>query len=170
MWARIPHNSRAWRRIEGSAGTEKLDAVADRGYFNGEEILVCEQAGITVTLPKPLRSGAKAQGRFGKQDFVYLPKEDAYRCPAGEKLKYYFTAKENGQTLRRYWTNACRTCAIKDQCTTDSSAASRDGSMRRSSKRCRGGSMRTRTPCVSGARRSSIPSARSRCGWARRTS
>ena len=68
--------------------TEKLDAVADRGYFNGEEILACEQAGITVTLPKPMTSGAKSEGRFGKQDFVYLPEEDVYRCPAGEKLKY----------------------------------------------------------------------------------
>ena len=98
--------------------TDKLEVVADRGYFNGEEILACEQAGITVTLPKPLRSGAKAQGRFGKQDFVYLTEQDVYRCPAGEHLKYYFTATEHGQQLRRYWTNACRTCAIKDQCTT----------------------------------------------------
>ena len=61
---------------------------------------------------------AKADGRFGKQDFVYLAAEDVYRCPAGAKLKYYFTAEENGQQMRRYWTNACRTCPIKAQCTT----------------------------------------------------
>ena len=97
---------------------DKLEAVADRGYFKGEEILACEEAGITVTLPKPQTSGAKAEGRFGKQDFVYLPAEDIYRCPAGEKLRYFFTAEENGQQLRRYWTNACRTCPIKAQCTT----------------------------------------------------
>ena len=98
--------------------TDKLEVVADRGYFNGEEILACQQADITVTLPKPLRSGAKSQGRFGEQDFVYLPEQDVYRCPAGERLKYSFTAVEHGQQLRRYWTNACRTCAIKEQCTT----------------------------------------------------
>ena len=98
--------------------TEKLDAVADRGYFNGEEILACEQAGITVTLPKPMTSGAKSEGRFGKQDFVYLADEDVYRCPAGEKLTYRFTAEERGQKLRRYWADACRTCSIKAQCTT----------------------------------------------------
>jgi Transposase DDE domain len=63
---------------------EKLDAVADRGYFNGEEIKACTDAGVTVTLPKPMTSGAKAEGRFGKQDFVYLAEEDVYRCPAGE--------------------------------------------------------------------------------------
>jgi transposase len=97
---------------------DKLEVVADRGYFNGEELLACEQADIEVTLPKPLRSGAKARGRFGKQDFVYLAEEDVYRCPAGEHLKYYFTAMENGLAMRRYWTNACRKCAIKDQCTT----------------------------------------------------
>ena len=64
-----------------------------------------------MTLPKPMTSGAKSEGRFGKQDFVYLADEDVYRCPAGEHLKYYFTAVEHGQQLRRYWTNACRTCA-----------------------------------------------------------
>ena len=97
---------------------ETLEAVADRGYFNGEEILSCEQAGITVTLPKPMTSGAKSEGRFGKQDFVYLPDEDVYCCPAGETLKFHYANEEHGQKMRRYWTNACKTCAIKDQCTT----------------------------------------------------
>jgi transposase len=98
--------------------TETLDAVADRGYYGGVEILACERAGISVTLPKPMTSGAKAAGRFSKQDFIYKPEEDVYRCPAGETLKYYFTNVEHGMTLRRYWTNACQTCAIKSQCTT----------------------------------------------------
>ncbi len=97
---------------------DELDAVADRGYFKGEEILACDQADITVTLPKPMTSGSKARGRFGKQDFVYLPDENVYRCPAGEKLKYYYTNVEKGQTLHRYWTNACRACPIKSSCTT----------------------------------------------------
>jgi hypothetical protein len=56
-----------------------------------------------------MTSGAKADGRFGKQDFVYLPTEDVYRCPAGEKLTYRFTNEENGRTLRHYWTTACPT-------------------------------------------------------------
>ena len=99
-------------------GVDKLEAVADRGYFSGEEILACDKAGITVTLPKPMTSGAKSEGRFGKQDFVYLSDDDVYRCPAGEKLTYRFTNEENGQKLRRYWTNACSRCALKDRCTT----------------------------------------------------
>jgi hypothetical protein len=99
-------------------GVETLEAVADRGYFNGVEIKACDDAGITVTLPKPMTSGAKSAGRFGKQDFVYKPEEDVYLCPAGEKLIYRFTAEEHGQKLRRYWTDACHTCPIKAQCTT----------------------------------------------------
>jgi hypothetical protein len=99
-------------------GADHLDAVADRGYFNSPEILACEQADITVTLPKPMTSGAKADGRFGKQDFVYLPTEDMYRCPAGEMLTYRYTNEEDGKTLRRYWTTACPRCPLKSQCTT----------------------------------------------------
>jgi transposase len=97
---------------------EELEAVADRGYWDSEEILACDQAGITVTLPKPMTSSAKSKGRFGKQDFVYLPDEDAYRCPAGEKLKYSYSNVERGLTLRRYWTTACHTCPLKSRCTT----------------------------------------------------
>jgi Transposase DDE domain len=95
-----------------------LDVVADRGYFNGAEILACEQASITVTLPKPMTSNSKAEGRFGKQDFRYVADEDAYICPAGEKLAYHYTNEEHGMVLRRYWTNACQNCAIKRSCTT----------------------------------------------------
>jgi hypothetical protein len=73
---------------------ESLEADADRGYFKGEEILACEEARITVTLPKPQTSGAKSEGRFGKQDFRYVAEEDVYICPAGEKLAYHFTNEE----------------------------------------------------------------------------
>ena len=72
------------REAKAVLHVDKLAAVADRGYFNGEEILACEQAGICVTLPKPMTSGAKLEGRFGKQDFIYLPDEDVYLCPAGQ--------------------------------------------------------------------------------------
>ena len=97
---------------------QELAAVADRGYFNSPEILECAEAGITVTLPKPMTSGAKSQGRFGKQDFVYMPEKDVYRCPAGEHLTYRFTAEEQGKSMRRYWTTACPKCPLQSRCTT----------------------------------------------------
>ncbi len=106
------------KQAKATLEVEHLDAVADRGYFDSEEILACENAGITVTLPKPMTSNSKAEGRFGKQDFRYVAEEDVYVCPAGERLAYHFTNEENGLVLRRYWTNVCRACAIKQQCTT----------------------------------------------------
>ncbi len=105
------------KQAKAALEVDKLDVVADRGYFDSEEILACDEADITVTLPKPLTSGAKAQGRFGKQDFRYVAEEDVYICPAGERLSYRYTREEGGLALRRYWTNVCAGCAIKDQCT-----------------------------------------------------
>lgn len=106
------------KQAKGIFGTDTLDVVADRGYFNSIEILKCEEAGITVTLPRTQTSSGKLRGRFVKPDFVYVAADDVYRCPAGERLTYRYTNEEKGLTLRRYWTNVCQTCSIKDQCTT----------------------------------------------------
>ena len=106
------------KQAKAALEVERLEVVADRGYFDSEEILACENADITVTLPKPQTSGAKAQGRFGKQDFRYVTEEDVYICPAGERLTYRYTNEEKGLVLRRYWTSACQGCAIKHLCTT----------------------------------------------------
>jgi len=105
------------KAAKATLGVEKLDAVADRGYFNGEEILACKEAGITVTLPKPMTSNSKAEGRFGKQDFRYVAEEDVYVCPAGQRLAYSYTSEDKGLVVHRYATKACRHCAIKHNCT-----------------------------------------------------
>jgi transposase len=105
-------------KAKAAMGVEHLDVLADRGYFSGEEIRTCEAMGITPYVPKPLTSTAKADGRFGKQDFAYVPEQDAYRCPAGSMLPYHMTTVEKGMTLHRYWDLAsCRACALKPQCT-----------------------------------------------------
>ena len=104
-------------QAKAAMGVDALDVLADRGYFSGEEVLACEPLGVTPYVPKPLTSGAKAKGRFGKQDFVYLPEEDAYRCPAGETLTRRFTSVEQGMNLHVYWTTRCADCPLKIQCT-----------------------------------------------------
>jgi transposase len=106
------------KKTKAALGADKLEVVADRGYFSSQEILACDEANITVTLPKPMTSGNKAKGRFVKADFRYLADQDVYICPAGERLTYRYTREENRLALRRYWTNACGTCAIKHRCTT----------------------------------------------------
>lgn len=105
-------------KAKHAMGVDTLDAIADKGYFKGEEIRSCEDIGVTAFVPRPLTSGAKAQGRFGKQDFVYLEQENVYRCPAGEDLIYRYTSVEDGMTLHSYWSSNCQTCSLHDQCTT----------------------------------------------------
>lgn len=80
----------------------RLRAYADRGYFNGPEIKACEDAGILAFVPKPMTSNAKADGRFGKADFIYIARDDEYLCPAGQIANYRYTREENGLQIRRY--------------------------------------------------------------------
>ena len=156
---------------KAAMGSEQLEALADRGYFDGEQILACQALGVTPYVPKPLTSGAKADGRFGKQDFVYLADEDAYRCPAGQKLPYHMTTVERGLTLRRYWDRAsCQACALKSRPASPERPDHRAGSMRRSLRPCRNASTASPPPCASEEPPSSTPSAHSRPGWAPLTS
>ena len=99
-------------------GTEALTVVADRGYFKSEQILECTKSGITPIVPKSLTSNNRAEGRFDKQDFIYVAEDDEYRCPAGERAIRRFTTLEAGLTIHKYWTSACPRCPIKAQCTT----------------------------------------------------
>src|ERR1700674_2090526 len=112
-------NSLRWRSTRKPRWVARLsEVVADRGYFKGEEILAWQSAGMTPFVPKPLTSGSKAKGRFGKQDFLYMAEDNTYRCPAGERLTWRFASVEDGMTLHSYWTSACKDCSLKAKCTT----------------------------------------------------
>jgi len=95
----------------------RLQVLADRGYFNSPEIKACTEAGIAPLVPKPMTSGAKAEGRFSKADFVYIARDDEYRCPAGQRAIYRMTTVEHGLKLHRYWSSACPRCPLKARCT-----------------------------------------------------
>jgi transposase len=98
-------------------GADKIEAIADKGYFKSEEILACEAAGITATVSKPLTSGASAKGRFDRADFAYNVDKDVYVCPAGEHLIYRSTSELDGKVQRLYYSSFCAGCVIKDKCT-----------------------------------------------------
>jgi transposase len=110
--------SRMAEKAKESAGKDELTVVADRGYFKSEQILECTRCGIAPIVPKSLTSSNLAEGRFDKQDFIYLPEDDEYRCPAGQRAIKRFTTIEHGLTIHKYWTSACPRCPIKAQCTT----------------------------------------------------
>ncbi|PRY77275.1 transposase [Yoonia maritima] len=97
---------------------DKLEAIADRSYFNGSQILTCDQVKITATVPRPETSGNRKKGMFVKADFAYNAETDVYICPAGKHLTYRYTREEGGLMQRRYWQNECQRCPLQPQCTT----------------------------------------------------
>jgi hypothetical protein len=99
-------------------GSTELTALADRGYYSGEEIKACTDAGIAPLVPKVLTSNSKAEGRYDKSDFVYDAARDAFRCPAGEYATRRFTSIEKGMAIYKYWSSACPRCALRAKCTT----------------------------------------------------
>jgi Transposase DDE domain len=105
-------------KAQAVMATDTNEAIADKGYYKGEEIVACEQDGIAVVVSKPHTSNAAAVGRFDKADFIYHTEKDAYLCPAGEWLPYHYSNEETGKTLRNYWTNACGQCPVKAKSTT----------------------------------------------------
>ncbi len=109
--------ARMSKLTKATLDVEHLKVVADRGYFNSPEILACEQANVTVTLPKPQTSPARAKGLFAKADFRYVSGEDVYICPAGERLEAFTRKTDAGLNLRLYKTDTCFICPRKKKCT-----------------------------------------------------
>lgn len=99
-------------------GTTELTAIADRGYYSGEQIKDCDDAGIVPLVPKCMTSNSRADGRYDKSDVAYDAKRDAYRCPAGEWAVRRFLSVEKGMKIYKYWASACPRCALRSKCTT----------------------------------------------------
>jgi hypothetical protein len=100
-----------------ATAADRLIALADRGYYEGYEILACERAGVAAVLPKPMTSNNAAAGLFDKRDFVYDNKTDTYRCPAGSTAIHRMTSEEAGKIQHKYWSSDCPRCSMKPQCT-----------------------------------------------------
>ena len=109
------HLSRMAKQGKVAMETDELNVLADRGYYNGDEILACDEAGITPYVSTPMTSGARAEGRFDKEDFVYDAATDQYLCPAGSRLIWRFARIENGHLINRYWSSDCPRCPIRGQ-------------------------------------------------------
>lgn len=97
---------------------DKIDVVADRGYFSSIGILASHNSGITATMPKTNTSANRKKGFYVKADFQYDAEQDVYFCPAGQKLTYRMSRDEKGVMTRRYWFNRCPVCPLYALCTT----------------------------------------------------
>jgi len=96
---------------------KKLDALADAGYYYGQQVKACLDADVTPYVPKPETSASKKRGLFAKSDFRYHPQDDTYQCPAGAHLTFRSQSTETGREIRYYRTPACKGCSIREQCT-----------------------------------------------------
>jgi transposase len=98
-------------------GVEKLEVVADPGYYNNADVSRCEAKNITPYIRKCDTSANTARGLYAKKDFTYDPEKDVYRCPAGSELTHHFNTYELGRSLRYYRASDCAKCPLKSQCT-----------------------------------------------------
>jgi transposase len=105
------------KKARDASGIDKLEVIADRGYYRMEEIKDTVDAGITPYVPKSLTSGKAAKGLFDRRDFIYLEQDDVYRCPEGELLPRRTKMMDNGKTMFRYWSSNCGSCPLKSKCT-----------------------------------------------------
>src|SRR3990170_63825 len=105
------------KRAKQALGVDELDAITDMGYYAGQQVKECLEAGITPYIPKANTSANRKRGLFTKQDFTFDADHDRYLCPAGQALTYRFTAVEQDREIRYYATHACRDCPLRLQCT-----------------------------------------------------
>ena len=99
-------------------GVDRIEAVADRGYFKIEDIEACEKAGITAYVPKPIRGPAAREGFFTKDEFRYDREKDVYICPAGQTLSPRYESRSRDNLKIDYCNrDACRACLMRSRCT-----------------------------------------------------
>jgi transposase len=100
---------------------ETLQAAADTGYYNSEDLKACEDDGIVAYVPVHEGNGKlEKEGRFSRKDFSYDASADVYRCPAGELLRPTEGRWTNtsGRVEIRYFARkaVCSACPLKAQC------------------------------------------------------
>ena len=105
-------------KAQQATGCEEVTALADRGYFNGEQVLACEGTGVLPCVPKTVWPGER--GLFTRQDFIYDAENDHYTCPAGAKLTRGAVRSDRKDDIDHYrHLTACFTCPLKPRCTPD---------------------------------------------------
>ena len=105
-------------KAQQATGCEQVTALADRGYFNGDQVLSCEGTGVAPVVPKTLTSSGAKRGFFTRQDFIYDAEHDHYTCPAGAKLTKARRRADHTEDFDFYrHLSACSTCPLRPRCT-----------------------------------------------------
>ncbi len=107
-------------KARDATGCSEITVLADRGYYNGDEVLACEGTGVLPCIPKTMTSGNTNRGLFTVQDFIYDADKDHYTCPADKHLTKGPARSDRRDNIDHYRNlTACLVCALKPRCTPD---------------------------------------------------
>jgi transposase len=107
-------------KAQEATGCDELTVLADRGYFNGDQVLACEGTGILPIIPKTQTSNNPNRGLFSGADFIYDVEHDHYTCPAGQHLTKGKVRSDRRDDIDHYRNlSACEACVLNSRCTTD---------------------------------------------------
>lgn len=108
-------------------GIASFTALVDKGYHNGRELEICKQNNITTIVAVPAQGKSNENGtqpEYLVSNFIYSKEENTYTCPQGQTLtttgkwhKKTGRTEESGYMFQKYRTPACKTCPVKDLCT-----------------------------------------------------
>jgi transposase len=105
-------------KAQQATGCETITALADRGYFSGDQVLSCEGTGVVPIVPKTETSSGTKRGFFTRADFIYDAEHDHYTCPAGAQLTKANRRADHAEDFDFYrHLSACFTCPLKSKCT-----------------------------------------------------
>ena len=106
---------------------ETFTALVDKGYHNGRELDTCKNHNITTIVAHPDQGKSNENGtqpEYLVSKFSYNKENNTYTCPQGQTLtttgrwhKKTGRTEESGYMYQKYRTPACKTCPVKDQCT-----------------------------------------------------
>ena len=107
-------------KAQEATGCDELTVLADRGYFNGDQVLACEGTGVLPIIPKTQTSNNPNRGLFSGADFIYDVEHDHYTCPAGQHLTKGKVRSDRRDDVDHYRNlSACEACVLNSRCTTD---------------------------------------------------
>jgi transposase len=103
-------------------GVDRLEVLSDKGFYVANDLVECEEAGITVFMPIPAFNPTKNVGvpepEFGSDRFIFDGVKDVYVCPVGKELGFWKCSfKGKPECGRRYRTVSCACCASRRRCT-----------------------------------------------------
>jgi len=102
-------------------GLKVQTVAADSKYGTIDNYLHCFDRNVAAHMPdmkRATRTSGRKRGMFPDTEFRYCPEEDAYVCPAGERLKQKHFNRAR-QSHEYYGSKGmCGKCRLREQCTT----------------------------------------------------